>query len=185
LWEAISIIIITERGTINKEKFYIPKDLIEGYNGEVLYFNITEQEAKDICMQNTPPSEDQAKQIVQTITERRSVAYKKEGKEERESKTKEKMIVVTAKEKKKDKKQQLKKISKTNGLSRLEVGEEEEIVEKMKIAASDLKDIIVSGAKVAKEKIKERQEIAAEKKADRDAEDIENGRLSNTIYKLF
>jgi hypothetical protein len=37
----------------------------------------------------------------------------------------------------------------------------------MKIAASDLKDIIVSGAKVAKEKIKERQEIAAEKKADR------------------
>jgi uncharacterized protein (TIGR02271 family) len=70
--------VVTERGTINKEKFYIPKDLIERYNGEVLYFNITEQEAKDFCLQNTPPSDDEAKHIVQTITERRPVASKKE-----------------------------------------------------------------------------------------------------------
>ena len=70
--------IVTERGTINKEKFYIPKNLIERYNGEVLYFNITEQEAKDFCLQNTPPSDDEAKHIVQTITERRPVASKRE-----------------------------------------------------------------------------------------------------------
>ncbi|MBV9178246.1 MAG: YsnF/AvaK domain-containing protein, partial [Nitrososphaeraceae archaeon] len=71
--------VVTERGTINKEKFYIPKNLVERYNnGEVLYFNITEQEAKDICMKNTPPSEDDAKHIVQTITGRRSGASKKE-----------------------------------------------------------------------------------------------------------
>ena len=177
--------VVTERGTINKEKFYIPKNLIERYNGEVLYFNITEQEAKDICMINTPPSDDEAKHIVQTITERRSVGSKKEGKEERESKTKEKMIVVTAKEKKKDKKQQMKKISKTNGLSRLEVGEEE-ILEKMKIAANDLKHIILSGAKVAKKKIKERQEIAAEKKADKDAEKISKmGDLATQFTNSF
>ena len=57
--------VVTERGATNKEKFYIPKDLIEGYNnGEVLHFNITEQEAKDFCMKNTPPSEDEAKHIV-------------------------------------------------------------------------------------------------------------------------
>jgi hypothetical protein len=178
--------VVTERGTINKEKFYIPKDLIEGYYGEVLHFNITEQEAKDFCMQNTAPSDDEAKHIVQTITRRRSVASKKEGKEERESKPKEKMIVVAAKEKKKDEKlQQLKKISKTNGLSRLEVGEEE-IVEKMKIAASDLKDIILSGAKVAKEKIKERREIAAEKKADKDTEKISKmGDLATQFTNSF
>src|ERR671932_550997 len=72
--------VVTERGTINKEKFYIPKDLIERYNGEVLYFNITEQEAKDFCLQNTPPSDDEAKHIVQTITERRPVASTKESK---------------------------------------------------------------------------------------------------------
>lgn len=177
--------VVTERGTINKEKFYIPKDLIEGYNGEVLYFNITEQEAKDLCMKNTPPSEDEAEHIVQRITQSRSAASKKEEKEERESKTEEEVIVVAAKEKKKDKNHQLKKISKTNSLSRVEAGEEE-IVEKMKIAASDLKDIIISGAKVAKEKIKERREIAAEKKADRDAEKISKmGDLATQFTNSF
>ena len=36
--------IVTERGTINKEKFYIPKSLIVRYNDEeILYFDITEQ----------------------------------------------------------------------------------------------------------------------------------------------
>ena len=175
--------VVTERGTINKEKFYIPKNLIEGYNnGEVLYFNITEQEAKDFCMKNTPPSEDEAEHIVQTITESRSAASRKE---ERESKTEKKIIVVAAREKKEDKNHELRRISKTNRHSRLEVGEEE-IVEKMKIAANDLKHIIISGAKVAKEKIKERQEIAAERKADRDAEKISKmGDLATQFTNSF
>jgi hypothetical protein len=180
--------VVTERGTINKEKFYIPKNLIEGYNnGEVLYFNITEQEAKDFCMKNTPPSEDEAEHIVQTITKRRSIISKKEENEERGSKeTEKKMVVVAAREKKKEEKQQMNKISKkTNRLSGLEVGEEE-IAEKMKIAANDLKHIIISGAKVAKEKIKERREIAAEKKADRDAEKISKmGDLATQFTNSF
>lgn len=37
--------IVIERGTINKEKFYIPKSLIEKYDAGVLFFGITEQEA--------------------------------------------------------------------------------------------------------------------------------------------
>ena len=107
--------VVTERGTTNKEKFYIPKDLIEGYNnGEVLHFNITEQEAKDFCMKNTPPSEDEAKHIVQTITESRSAVSKKEEEEEREPKTEKKMIVVAAREKREDKNHELRKISKKN-----------------------------------------------------------------------
>ncbi|MBV9667924.1 MAG: hypothetical protein JO327_07310, partial [Nitrososphaeraceae archaeon] len=172
-----------------KEKFYIPKNFIERYNNgeEVLYFNITEQEAKDFCMKNTPPSEDEAKHIVQTITENRrsSASKKEEEKQERESKTEEKMIVVAAKEKKKDENHQSKKISKTNRLSRVEVGEEE-IVEKMKIAANDLKHIIISGAKVAKEKIKERREIGAEKQAHKDAEKISKmGDLATQFTNSF
>ncbi|MBV9668730.1 MAG: hypothetical protein JO327_11450 [Nitrososphaeraceae archaeon] len=79
----------------------------------------------------------------------------------------------------------MKKISKANRLSRLEVGEEE-IAEKMKIAANDLKHIIISGAEVAKEKIKERREIAAEKKADRDAEKISKmGGLATQFTNSF
>jgi uncharacterized protein (TIGR02271 family) len=39
--------IVTERGAINKEKFYLPKSLPHGYNGSILLFNITEEEAKE------------------------------------------------------------------------------------------------------------------------------------------
>ena len=156
--------IVTEKGTINKEKFYIPKYLFEKYDGEVLYFNITEQEAKDTCMRNTAPSEDETKQIVQTVT-RRSVAV---APSKAESKSEEKRIVAV---KGKNRNQQLKKIPATSSLSRLQV-DEQEIVKKIKTATNDLKDIISSGTKVAKQKIKERKEIAAEKQADKDAEKI-------------
>jgi hypothetical protein len=156
--------VVTEQGTINKQKFYIPKSLFEKYDGEILYFNITEQEAKDTCMRNTAPSEDETKQIVQTVT-RRSVAV---APSKAESKSEEKSIVAV---KGKNRNQQLKKIPATSSLSRLQV-DEQEIVRKIKIAANDLKDIIALGAKVAKQKIKERKEIAAEKQADKDAEKI-------------
>jgi hypothetical protein len=62
--------IVIERGTISKEKFYIPKSLIEKYDAGVLYFGITEQEAKDIYMRESPPTEDEVKHI-ETITEKR------------------------------------------------------------------------------------------------------------------
>jgi len=34
--------IVIEKGTINKEKLYIPKSLIEKFLGDVLYLSITE-----------------------------------------------------------------------------------------------------------------------------------------------
>src|ERR687885_2030602 len=71
--------IVTERGTINKEKFYIPKSLIKRYNDEMLYFDITEQQAKDYCMRTTPPSEYEAEGIVQILSERRR-SREEEGK---------------------------------------------------------------------------------------------------------
>ena len=36
--------IIVQRGTIDKEKFYIPKDEAESYDGDVLKFKFSEQE---------------------------------------------------------------------------------------------------------------------------------------------
>ena len=39
--------VVTERGRVKKNKFYLPKVLVAGYDGEVLWFNITEQEAED------------------------------------------------------------------------------------------------------------------------------------------
>src|ERR687885_422829 len=71
--------IVTERGTINKEKFYIPKSLIKRYTDEILFFDITEQQAKDYCMRTTPPSEYEAKGIVQIVSETRR-SREEEGK---------------------------------------------------------------------------------------------------------
>ena len=40
-------IVVTERGTLNKEKFYLPKSIPHGFNGHTLLFDITEDDAKD------------------------------------------------------------------------------------------------------------------------------------------
>ncbi|HEX5187046.1 MAG TPA: hypothetical protein VFV86_09175 [Nitrososphaeraceae archaeon] len=47
--------VVTERGRVKKNKFYLPKPLVAGYDGEVLWFNITEQEAEDNFKKDQPP----------------------------------------------------------------------------------------------------------------------------------
>ena len=44
--EVNETIVVTEKGSINKEKFYLPKSITHGYNGRILLFDITEEEAK-------------------------------------------------------------------------------------------------------------------------------------------
>jgi hypothetical protein len=158
--------IVTERGTINKEKFYIPKSLIIRYNEEILYFDITEQQAKDYCMRTTPPSEYEAKGIVQILSERRRSGEEEEKKEEETE-------IVPVREEKQEGKgtKMLEKIPLTNPLSKVDINEEE-IIKKIKTAGNEFKDLIISGTKVAKQKIKQTQEIVAEKQANRDAEKI-------------
>jgi hypothetical protein len=152
--------IVIERGTINKEKLYIPKSLIEKYSGDVLYLSITEQEAKDTYTRGSPPTEDEIKQI-ETITENRILASRRNK------------IEITEQ-------QQTGEVEKQRQKPK---SEEEEIIKKLKQAASELKDLLISGAKVAKEKInegkditqekiKEQREAAEERKAENDAEEI-------------
>ncbi|MFL6329994.1 MAG: hypothetical protein ACJ705_03155 [Nitrososphaeraceae archaeon] len=43
------------RGMINKEKFYIPKDQVESYDGSVLRFRISEHDAKSKFLRDSPP----------------------------------------------------------------------------------------------------------------------------------
>ena len=40
--------VLVEKGVINKDKFYIPRDLAVGYNGTILIFNIAAEEAEQI-----------------------------------------------------------------------------------------------------------------------------------------
>jgi hypothetical protein len=175
--------VVTEKGTITKEKYYIPKSLIERYDREILYFGITEQEANVICRHDTPPSDDKTKQI-QTVTENLIASRKrhelttmpgekKQQYEENESeyqKQDDNDISAT------DQNQSLEKRSTTAittaaSILKPEVNQEE-IVRKLKHAASEFKDMIVTGANFAKDKIKEQQESAEEKKAEKDSEKI-------------
>jgi uncharacterized protein (TIGR02271 family) len=48
--------VLVQRGLINKDKFYIPKDMVESYNGDVLRFNISEEDAKSRFLGDSPPS---------------------------------------------------------------------------------------------------------------------------------
>jgi hypothetical protein len=183
--------IVTERGTINKEKFYIPKSLIEKYDAGVLYFGITEQEAKNIYMRELPPTEDEVKHI-ETITEKRFKGSRRdmeiaeqrgggEGEGQRQQPKTEEMKKMVVK-KTKELKERLATTATATSISKPEI-DEEEIIKKLKQAASELKDVILSGAKVAKEKIKEgkditeekikeQREAAEERKAEKDSENI-------------
>ena len=38
--------VLVQKGMINKEKFYIPKNMAESYDGNVLRFNISKEQAE-------------------------------------------------------------------------------------------------------------------------------------------
>src|ERR671932_1439344 len=174
--------IVTERGTINKEKFYIPKFVIKRYTDEILFFDITEQQAKDYCMRTTPPSEYEAKDIVQIVLETRS-----RGEGEMKEKEEYETEIVPVREEKQEGKgaKMLEKVPLTTTLSKVDINEEE-IANKLKAAASEFKDLIISGTKVAKQKIKQTQEIVEKKQANRDAEKISKmGSLATQFTSSF
>jgi hypothetical protein len=49
--------VVTERGRVVKHKFYLPKQLVTGYDGHTLWFNITEEDAEDNFKKDRPPKE--------------------------------------------------------------------------------------------------------------------------------
>ena len=51
--------VIVQKGVINKEKFYIPKNMAESYDGSVLRFNISKEEVRNRFMGDSPPVADQ------------------------------------------------------------------------------------------------------------------------------
>jgi uncharacterized protein (TIGR02271 family) len=63
--------VLVQRGLINKDKFYIPKDMVESYDGDVLRFNISEEEAKLRFLGDSPPTANEglnaAKEAEETV----------------------------------------------------------------------------------------------------------------------
>lgn len=48
----------TQRGTVNRERFYIPKYLAEGYDGDTVRFNATEASLRDFSRESAPSYEE-------------------------------------------------------------------------------------------------------------------------------
>ena len=47
--------VLTQRGIVSKEKFYLPKYVAQGYDGDTLWFNTTEDQARSNFMRDVPP----------------------------------------------------------------------------------------------------------------------------------
>lgn len=50
--------VMTQKGLINKEKYYIPKYLVDGYDGDTLYFNVTEAQFREFARDSPPDYEE-------------------------------------------------------------------------------------------------------------------------------
>jgi len=60
--------VLVQKGLINKEKLYIPCDLAIGYNGTILIFNITAEEAKNKFLKDSEPVVSQSQIIGEGAT---------------------------------------------------------------------------------------------------------------------
>lgn len=49
--------VVTERGRLKKNIFYLPKHLIKGYDRDTLWFNITAEDVEDNFKKVRPPKE--------------------------------------------------------------------------------------------------------------------------------
>jgi hypothetical protein len=61
--------VVIKKGNLSKETYYIPKSVIEKNDQNALYFRLTEEEIKYNCLRDSPPSEEDARQI-QITTEK-------------------------------------------------------------------------------------------------------------------
>ena len=68
--------ILSQKGAIGKEKFYIPKSLVAYYDGNILHVSITEEEAKNMYMQGSSPIVEEEERI--KIMEERIVVSRRE-----------------------------------------------------------------------------------------------------------
>jgi hypothetical protein len=54
--------VVTEKGTISRHHYYLPKYLVRGFDGETIWFNITESQAdSDFKRENAPMADEYAR----------------------------------------------------------------------------------------------------------------------------
>lgn len=78
--------VLVQRGIINKEKFYIPQEQAESYDGSVLTFRVSEDEIINKYKRDSAPSSSSQEQYSTTNTEGSSRIQQQEGRESEETK---------------------------------------------------------------------------------------------------
>jgi hypothetical protein len=157
--------IVIEGGIIKKYKLYIPKSVIEKNDADVLYLNITRQEAMDTYRRGSLPAEDEIRQI-EIITENRILASRskikitkneprqaeKEQRQQRHPNNEEKkmMTIRIINKIKKVKENVVSRSTKSILMLRID---KKGTINRIKEEESELKYILILAAKVAKEKI--------------------------------
>ena len=48
--------VLVQKGLVKKDKFYIPKTLVQGYDGSTLWFTCTQKQAKEVFARGTAPT---------------------------------------------------------------------------------------------------------------------------------
>jgi stress response protein YsnF len=66
---------------VNKKKFYIPRDLAESYDGTLLRFRISEEDAKNRFLRDSPPPSSAADEEEQTSMRKRDKTAVEEAEE--------------------------------------------------------------------------------------------------------
>lgn len=79
--------VLVQRGMINKEKFYIPQDQAESYDGSVLRFNLSEEEIVNKYTGDSPPTSSQGQYSTTDL--------ETEGKQQQEQEEEEETIPLT------------------------------------------------------------------------------------------
>jgi hypothetical protein len=51
--------VVTQKGTITKSHYYIPKYLVRGFDGKTLWFNVSESQAETEFKRDMPPGMDE------------------------------------------------------------------------------------------------------------------------------
>ncbi len=57
--EVVLHYVLTEKGILNKDKFYLPRALVEGFDGDKLRFNISEEEADEKFKRDEAPAAEE------------------------------------------------------------------------------------------------------------------------------
>ena len=79
--------VLVQRGMINKERFYIPKEQAESYDGSVLRFNLSEQEIVNRYAGDSPPTSQEQYSTTDLETEGTQQQQEEEKEEEGEVET--------------------------------------------------------------------------------------------------